>query len=152
MTPFLFWILKGDLTIIAYAKFIGFLTVEYFLNGLSFRYHCHLVEYPTMPLNLQNPLCIHVSSINASIDLSQVPSTWGNITQCISPMSLKRRDLNFVTFTFIEKEYSIYLLHLHVFQNQPQNNLFQAQTKNNFIFRVNCICKNGSIGLWYHGG
>ena len=42
---------------------------------LSFRCHYHLVEYPTMPLNLQNPLCVHVSSINASIDLSQVPST-----------------------------------------------------------------------------
>ena len=33
--PFLFWIFNGDLTMMAYAKFNGFLTVAYFLNGLE---------------------------------------------------------------------------------------------------------------------
>ena len=32
--PFLFWVFKGDLTMIVYTKFNGFLTAEYFLNGL----------------------------------------------------------------------------------------------------------------------
>ena len=32
--PFLLWIFKSDLTMIAYAKFNGILTVGYFLNGL----------------------------------------------------------------------------------------------------------------------
>ena len=39
---------------IAYEKFNGFLTVGYILNGFkyisSFRCHCHLFEYRTMPL------------------------------------------------------------------------------------------------------
>ena len=32
---FYFWIFEGDLTIIAYAKFNGFLTVGYISNGLK---------------------------------------------------------------------------------------------------------------------
>ena len=39
---------------IAYAKFNGFLTVGYFLNG-KFCY-CHLVEYSTMPLSFVSKL------------------------------------------------------------------------------------------------
>ena len=31
--PSLFWILRGDMALIAYAKFKGFLTVGYFQNG-----------------------------------------------------------------------------------------------------------------------
>ena len=104
---------------------------------LSFRYHCHLVEYPTMPLNLQNPLCIHVSSINASIDLSSSIHLRKKLHSAFRPChlnlglcwssKLKRRDLNIVTFTFIEKEYSIYLLHLHVFQNKPKTTYFKRR-------------------------
>ena len=30
--PFLFWVFKGNLTMIAYAKLGGFLTVGYFFN------------------------------------------------------------------------------------------------------------------------
>ena len=52
--PFLSLISKGDLTRIAYAKFHGILIVGYILNELkwilSFRCHCHLVEYLNMPL------------------------------------------------------------------------------------------------------
>ena len=52
--PFLFWISKGDLKRIAYAKFHGILIGVYILNGfkwiLSFRWHCQLVEHPKMPL------------------------------------------------------------------------------------------------------
>ena len=40
----LFWIFKGDMTGITYAKFNGFLIVGYFSNRL---FECH-----TMPLNL----------------------------------------------------------------------------------------------------
>ena len=50
----LFQIFKDELTNIANAKFNGILNVGYILNGfkwiLSFRRHCHLVEYGTMPL------------------------------------------------------------------------------------------------------
>ena len=36
---------------IAYERFTGFITLGYFFKTiLSFRCHCHLVEYPTMPL------------------------------------------------------------------------------------------------------
>ena len=52
--PFLFWIFKGDLTRIAYAKFLGIIMVGYIMNEfkwiLSSRCHCHLVEYPNLPL------------------------------------------------------------------------------------------------------
>ena len=54
--PLLFWISKGDLTRIAYAKFHEILMVGYILNEFkwisSFRCHCHLVEYPNMPLSV----------------------------------------------------------------------------------------------------
>ena len=47
-TPFLFWIFKVYVMMIAYKKFNGFLTLGYFFNGR----HRNLVEYRTMPLGL----------------------------------------------------------------------------------------------------
>ena len=35
--PFLFWIFKGDLTIVVYAKFYGFLTTGYFEMDFKFQ-------------------------------------------------------------------------------------------------------------------
>ena len=53
--PFLFQIFKGELRMIAYAKFNGFLNEGYILNGfrwiLNFSCHCQRVEYRTMPLS-----------------------------------------------------------------------------------------------------